>query len=482
MTKHAANGVRGADIRARLDHPVIDGDGHMIETTFAVLDFVKQVAGAEVAARYEKDLAALATARDRVAVWVGNSGPASIDRATSMLPELYRARMEEAGFDFTVVYGTHALTVLGMGDDELRPVVHRAMNMLYADMFAGVSDRLTPVALIPMHSPAEALSELDFAIGALGLKSIVMNAMISRPAPEVVKEAPHLAHFSMAVESPAIDVGEDYDPVWARCVELGVAPTCHNAFRGRGSTHGSPSNYVFNSIGSFGQGSDYLCRAVFFGGVTRRFPGLRFAFLEGGAGWAAQLYNSLFEYWEKRNLEALAETLDPAKLDVDLLVEMFEKYGNAYLTPERIRADPDQPMSSTLHVTPEEVNDFAASGVGAPDDIRRIFDTNFYFGCEADDRLTAVAFDTRLNHLGARLNAFLGSDVGHWDVPDMTRVMVEAYEMVEDEVITEKDFRDFSCANIVGMHTAMNPDFFKGTAVEEAVAPYTAESGAQAAE
>jgi predicted TIM-barrel fold metal-dependent hydrolase len=474
--------VTGADIRAKLNHPVIDADGHMIETTFAVLDFVKQVGGPEIAGRYEKTLRSNNTGRSRSAVWVGNSGPASIDRATAMLPKLLRARLDEAGIDFAVVYGTHALTVLRLEDDELRPVVYRAMNMLYADMFKEVADRLTPVALIPMHTPQEALAELDFAVTALGHKAIVMNIVVRRPAPEVVKEAPHLAPYAMAPTSPGIDVGNDYDPVWAKCMALGVAPSCHNAVRGRGSTHGSPTNYVFNSLGSFAQGSDYFCRALFFGGVPKRFPALKFAFLEGGAGWAAQLYNSLFEYWEKRNLDALARNLDPARLDVDLLVQMFETYGNDYLTPERIRAEPHQPLSSQLFVPPEAVNDFAPTGVEKPEDIRTIFDTNFYFGSEADDRMTAVAFDTKLNHYGARLNAILGSDIGHWDVPDMTQVMVEAYEMVERGYMTEADFRDFTFANVVQMHTGMNPDFFKGTVVENEVETWKADNSALAAE
>ena len=482
MTGHSSNGVTGADIRAKLNHPVVDSDGHMMECSFAVLDFVKQVGGPEIAGRYEKILRRDATGASRRAVWVSHSGDASMDGATAMLPKLFRARLDEAGIDFAIVYGTFALSVLRIGDDELRPVVYRAMNMLYADMFKEVSDRLTPVALIPMHKPDEAVAELDFAIGELGLKAIVMNTMLMRPAPEVVKEAPHLAQYSLAPQSPAIDVGDDYDPVWAKCVELGVAPTCHNSFRGRGSTHGSPSNYVFNSLGSFGQGSDFFCRALFFGGVPKRFPKLKFAFLEGGAGWASQLYNSLFEYWEKRNLDALRKNLDPAKLDVELLVEMFEKYGNDYLTPERIRAEPYQSINSNLAVPPEEVNDFAPAGVSKPEDIRDIFNANFYFGCEADDRLNAVAFDTRINHYGLKLNAILGSDIGHWDVPDMTRVMVEAHEMVEDGFITEDDFRDFSYGNVVGMHAGMNPDFFKGTVVEDAVEKLKAENGAVAAE
>jgi len=482
MTGHHDSGATGADIRAKLDHPVVDADGHMIEATFAILDFVRQVGGPEIAKRYEGMLDYDNRTRGRRAVWVGNSGPATIDRATAMLPRLYYERLEEAGIDFGVVYGTHALSVLRTDDDEMRPVIFRAMNTMYADMFRGLSDRLAPVALIPMHTPEEALAELDYAVGELGFKAIVMNTMIHRPAAQVVKEAPQFAQYTMAPTSPAIDVGTDYDPVWAKCVELGVAPTCHNSFRGRGSTHGSPTNYIYNSLGSFGQGSEYFCRSLFFGGVPKRFPTLKYAFLEGGAGWASQLYNSMFEYWGKRNLDALSRNLDPARLDVDLLVEKFAKYGNDYLTAERIKETPHQPTNSQLFVSPEEVNDFAPTGVTKPEDIRDIFDRNFYFGCEADDRLNGVAFDPRINHYGLKLNAILGSDIGHWDVPDMTKVMVEAYEMVEDGFMDDDDFRAFTFGNVVDMHTGMNPDFFKGTVVEDAVAKHRAGTAAAAAE
>ncbi len=470
MTSHGENSLTGADIRARLDHPVVDADGHMIECTFAVLDFVRQVGGMEIATRYEDQLKLDPTGSGRRAVWVGNSGPGSIDRATAMLPKLYRARLDEAGIDYGVVYGTLALSVLRVDDDELRPVVFRAMNMLYADMFKEVSDRLTPAALIPMSDPDEAVSELEFAVNELGLKAIVVNTMLQRPAPEVLAEAPHLAHLSLDLTSPGIDVGGVYDPVWAKCVELGVVPSCHNAFRGRGSTHGSPSNYCFNSLNSFGHGSEFFCRSLIFGGVPHRFPDLKFCFLEGGTGWAAQLYNSLFEYWEKRKLDSLSRNLDPAKLDIDLLVEMAKIYGDERLTPERIRAEPHQPGTTQLFVPPEELDDFAGTGINGGRDILRIFDKNFYFGSEADDRMTAVAFDTKLNHYGATINAVLGSDIGHWDVPNMTKVMVEAYELVDDGFMDEEAFRDFTYGNVVRMHTGTNPEFFKDTVVEQEVA------------
>ena len=85
MTSHGENSLTGADIRARLDHPVVDADGHMIECTFAVLDFVRQVGGMEIANRYEDQLKSDPTGPGRRAVWVGNSGPGSIDRATASM-------------------------------------------------------------------------------------------------------------------------------------------------------------------------------------------------------------------------------------------------------------------------------------------------------------------------------------------------------------------------------------------------------------
>ena len=97
---------------------------------------------------------------------------------------------------------------------------------------------------------------------------------------------------------------------------------------------------------------------------------------------------------------------------------------------------------------------------------RSEFARNFYFGCEADDPLTALAFDARL---GPRLKPVLGSDISHWDVADMTTILEEAYELVDDGLLSPEEFREFTFTNAVEMHCGMNPDFFKGTIVETAV-------------
>ena len=36
------------------------------------------------------------------------------------------------------------------------------------------------------------------------------------------------------------------------------------------------------------------------GGVPKRFPQLKFAFMEGGVGWARTLYCDLVSHWAKR--------------------------------------------------------------------------------------------------------------------------------------------------------------------------------------
>jgi hypothetical protein len=47
--------------------------------------------------------------------------------------------------------------------------------------------------------------------------------------------------------------------------------------------------------------------------------------------------------------------------------------------------------------------------------------------------------------------------------------------MVEEGFMDDDDFRDFTYANVVAMHTGMNPDFFKGTVVEQEVEALKAE-------
>jgi hypothetical protein len=85
-----------------------------------------------------------------------------------------------------------------------------------------------------------------------------------------------------------------------------------------------------------------------------------------------------------------------------------------------------------------------------------------------------MAFNTAVNPFGTELKVMMGSDIAHWDVPDMTGVLEEAWEMVEHGWIDEAGFEKFTFANPVRFYTDTNPDFFKGTAVEAAVDEFLA--------
>ena len=468
MPEGNGNRAKQHELRARLDHPVIDGDGHVQELEFALPDFIKQAAGPEMAIRWQKFRDTPRTGNGRFTLWNVPSGKSTIDRATAMLPRLRKARQDESGIDFAIVYTTLGLGILNIRDAELRQAACRAINMMNADNFAEAADRMTPAAVIPINTPDEAIAELEFAVNELGLKAIMINGEFHGPVAEGAGGDSHIEYHADKVHSLTMDSPYDYDPFWQKCVDLKVAPACHYGDRG-GASRRATSNFVFNHLGSFATGSEFFCRSLFMGGVPHRFPDLNFAFLEGGVAWASQLYNDIFEHWEKRNPTAIRENLDPAKLDMDLMVEMFAEYGNDYLTPEKIK-DHRSVHNARLDEDHATIDEFSACGIEKDEDIRDLFTDNFYFGCESDDRLVATGFDPRLNHFGARLKATWGSDIGHWDVLDATRVLDEAYELVEQSLITADDFRDFVYVNPALLHARMNPDFFKGTVVEDDVA------------
>jgi len=490
MVSIGSGDTPSARIRARLDHPVIDADGHFIETAPVFkrffLDFVKDIGGSDWMARFEKaggmdydDMvlrpwSAMSEA-ERRAAWVTRppwwSLPAeTLDRATAHLPRLMYERLDDLGLDFAVLYPSRGLTTAAIRDDELRQVACRAINAYHAEIYAPYADRMTPVAVIPCHTPEEALAELEYAVPGLGLKAILINGLVHRPVGAAAEAQqggkPNWGSGSAErLDTLALDSEHDYDPLWRRCLELKVAPASHTPGQGWGSRR-STSSYMYNHIGSFAASMEAFCKALFLGGVTRRFPQLSFGLLEGGVGWACQLYADIVGHWEKRNREDIRR-LDPASLDTDRLLELFRKYGDT-----RFTADLEGLAESFTRLEPEppRLDEWEACGIDRAEDIRELFVPRFYFGCEADDPSVAWAFDNRVNPMGAKLRAMFSSDIGHWDVTHMDGVLAEAHELVEKKLIGEEDFRDFVFANPARFYTSVNPDFFRGTRVEAEVA------------
>jgi predicted TIM-barrel fold metal-dependent hydrolase len=464
-------------IRASLDHPIIDADGHWLEYGPVMREEFKRIGGAaaaealEIASQRVPNALRMSLAerrRRRVgqeAFW-GSPSENVLDRATAMLPRLMYERLEDLGLDFAVVYPTAGLGYHRMPDTRLRRAICRAYNVFTADQFRGLEDRIIPAAIIPIYTPEEAIEEIEYAVRQLGYKVLMVGGLMRRPVPAVVEEHPEAAKLVEWYDVIGIDSDHDYDPVWEKCRELRVAPSFHNGARSI-LLRNSPSNFCYNHIGHFASAGHAVCKALFFGGVTRRFPDLNFAFLEGGVGWACMLYADLIGHWDKRNRQALEKT-NPNKLDVAALLSYAQKYGREALVEAVRRGDGlEGDSNSTLTGGVEDLDDYFRCRIGRKEDIRDLFVPRFYFGCEADDPINAWAFNHRANPLGARLNAIFSSDIGHFDVPDMGEVVPEAYELVEHGLLTADDFRDFMFANAVRFWGEVNPDFFKGTAVEK---------------
>jgi len=390
----------------------------------------------------------------------------TLDRATAMMPRLLYERLPEFGTDFAIIYPTAGLRLPRIHDDATRRAVIRAHNIVTADAFHNLGDRMTPAAIIPMHTPEEAIAELEYVTRELGAKVGMFGSGMSRRHPAAPSD-PDAARLAVWYDVLALDSEYDYDPVWAKCRELGIAPTFHSS----GSNQGlrlSPSNFVYNHIGHFAAAGHAVSKAIFLGGVTRRFPELRFAFLEGGVGWACQLFGDLLEHWERRGAKAL-ERMDPRKLDPKLLMTLAEKYGDSDVVAELHARNgwPDHDPGLTGGVA--DLDDFSACKITRKQDWIDLYVRPFYFGCEADDRANAWAF-SKNNPFESKLNALYSSDIGHFDVIDMRDPLAEAHELVHDGLISPDNFRDFTFANAVHLWGTQNPRFFEGTAVARAAA------------
>jgi len=486
---------RSRAVRSTLSHPVVDADGHWIETAPVLksffLDFVRDQGGPALMQRFEaaggidydetvlRPWSKLSDAEHRAnwttrPPWWTLPAANTLDRATAHLPRLLASRLDDFGIDFAVLYPSRLLTTPAIKDAELRQIACRALNAYHAEIYAPFADRLTPVALVPTHTPEEAIAELTHAVKTLGMKAAMINGLVHRPIGAAAASRDGLPNWGSGsgerIDALGLDSEHDYDPFWAACVALGVAPASHTPGMGWGSRR-SISSYVYNHIGSFGASMEAFCKALFLGGVTHRFPTLSFGLLEGGVSWAAQLYADLVGHWEKRNRDAIRD-LDPSRIDVTQLLDLFAKHGEG-----RFAIEPAVIRDAITRLEPEPptLDEYAACGIEKPEDIRDRFVPRFYFGCEADDPLVATAFDTRLLPFGAKLRAMFSSDIGHWDVPDMTDVLEEAHELLERGLLTDGDFRDFVFTNPVRFYTSANPRFFEGTRVEREAAAVVAE-------
>ena len=460
MTQVMSKSVR---VREGLGHPVVDADGHYIDLRGVFASYVRDHGRGDLLDRSSFRTVPGESREEQVArigipgFWIAPGETRYF--ATVTVPSLYYERLGEAGVDFAILFPTNAVRIVHDDDDECRAELCRLFNERLVEDYGPFFDRFAPAALIPMHTPAEAVAGLEHA-SSIGLKVGLIPAFVKRPIDE--QAVGFAMTGSRRIDTYGIDSEFDYDTVWAKAIELGMALACHSTGMGF-AERAYPTNYMYNHMGHFAATGEAVAKSLFLGGVTRRFPALRIALLEGGVAGGVRLYGDLVGHWKKRG-GPFIQRLNPANLDLAELDRIFQAQGGrlAQFTAEQLVAELGSPA--------EGRDDFELSGVQSVEDIRDQFCPNFYWGCEADDPLVGFAFDQRVNPLGAKIPAVFSSDLAHWDVPEFDEPLAEAYELVEHGVLDEGQLREFVFTNAVNLYAGMNPRFFEGTAIERETA------------
>jgi predicted TIM-barrel fold metal-dependent hydrolase len=471
MTINETEELSARAIRERIGHPLIDGDAHLVEVRAALVRFVEQRGEAKLFDDFSarallvpgSELEQIPALEQRKryhtrtnARWFTTG--VTEDYAAITMPGLMHERLPETGFDFSVVFPTYGLHIAHIVGAEARCGLSRLYNEMIADDYAPYRDRLSPVAVLPLHTPEEGIEELEHAL-SLGLRAFLIPSFVWRTIPAFADAPPEYRARLRRMDTFGIDSEHDYDPFWKRAVQLNAPLTAHMSGAGL-IDRISPTNYVY-SAGQFAATGEALAKSLFLGGVSDRFPQLRVGLMEGGVAVGVRLYGDLVARYEKRGPAGLRR-LDLRNLDTAELARLAHRYN------PRLEGLPDDQLVPFLGLEEGPTNDFELTGVQRPEDVRDRFCTSFFWGCEGDDPLVAVAFDPRVNPFGATVPAFVGSDIGHWDVPDFEHPLREAYEQIEHDLLTDEQFRDFTFTNAIRFYAGDRNDFFAGTAVEAA--------------
>jgi predicted TIM-barrel fold metal-dependent hydrolase len=203
-------------------------------------------------------------------------------------PEVRLQHMDAEGIDVAVLFG--ALIVLGnvgLEDAGLALALCQTYHDWLARFCARDQARLKGVAGLPLQDPPAAARELRRAVEELGFVAAVLPTNVG---------GKNLDH-------------PDFDPVYAEAARLGV-PICVHGSQG---IQGIPAagtdrfdNFFFTNLIGFPFELMIAVACVTCGGVMDRFPSLKFAFLEGGAGWLPFWLDRMTEHYERLGSQVAA--------------------------------------------------------------------------------------------------------------------------------------------------------------------------------
>ncbi len=196
------------------------------------------------------------------------------------------AEMAADGVSAEVLYATHGLKCLSIGDHELEAACARVYNDWLIDYCSAAPDRLIGIAMLSMYDIPEAVKEMERCRKA-GMRGTVIWQV---PDPALPFSSPH------------------YDKFWAKSQELDMPVNLHilsgfgysrSRSFGQGDTptgmtaeHNSVNMKLFQSVDSLYD--------LIYSGVLERFPKLKIVLVENELGWIPFVLEQ-WDYYFKRH-------------------------------------------------------------------------------------------------------------------------------------------------------------------------------------
>jgi predicted TIM-barrel fold metal-dependent hydrolase len=253
--------------------PVIDADGHFMETQAAVAQYLKAPWDQRGTSLWPSD-------QPWDSDLFGSLGqPKMRGRSPQEQLEIWLELMDRENFERAVLFPTAAGNSVKVQQPEFAVAVAQAFNDFVANEFNRRSDRVHAVGMLPLQRPVEAAAEMRRAVTELG---IVAFELVSSGLP--------------------YPLGDPfYDPVWTEADRLGPAMCVHGS-RDHAYEVGAGKLRTFGEVHCYAFFASLMLQftSIIFGAVPVRFPKVRIAFLEVGATWLPYYLDRMDEHWEKR--------------------------------------------------------------------------------------------------------------------------------------------------------------------------------------
>jgi aminocarboxymuconate-semialdehyde decarboxylase len=180
--------------------------------------------------------------------------------ARPLLPALYdlqaqRARLAQGAFDAVVVGPLMDLAGYGLPAEQ-GATLSRLVNESLASELAG-EDAIWGLATVPLQAPEAAAAELRYAVEHLGLRGAMIDTHVG----------------GRDLSEPA------FDAFWAAAQTLGVPVVLHPFVT---PPVARLDRYYLHNVIGYPLETTLAAAGLIFGGVLRRFPGLRVVLVHGG--------------------------------------------------------------------------------------------------------------------------------------------------------------------------------------------------------